>query len=589
MKEIIKILKNYKFVKKEFFAWLFFGILAESIYLALPQFSKKIISIIENKQGLDELYFWLLILTLYIIIAIIILFLWEYFWNKLWLEFYVKKQNYYRQRLFQKNYKDILDIWTWKLITRLENGVFWETEIFFATLTILVSGIYRWFLALAILAYYIPELIIVVVFAIVFIVGINFLVRKYIKKYSKKEQELWEEDGRNKAKIIMDNLVIRLFWKEKYELKKWNKILKQIPDYWVKVDMANTSFYLFLEMILRLLEVWVFFTLWTLIIKNWEYSIAYLVMITSYIWFLKWPLDKIVSNLNRINKVWEKYKKLQEFINKPNEIKDWEKEYIYKKWEIEFENVDFAYNKDKKIFENLNLKFLPWKKNALVGHSWGWKSTIVKLILRLYDYQKGEILIDNQELKSLKIESFYKYIWYLPQEPWIFDGTIRENMEYAFSSPLSQPFPPGEKGVEEQEKQIWEALEKAQIADMVRNLEKWLETEVWEKWIKLSWWEKQRLAIARIFLKNPKIIILDEPTSALDSISESEITKALDELMKWRTSIVIAHRLQTVMYSDKIIVLENGKIEAEWIHEELMKKSKVYKTLVDLQNGKIIE
>jgi len=124
---------------------------------------------------------------------------------------------------------------------------------------------------------------------------------------------------------------------------------------------------------------------------------------------------------------------------------------------------------------------------------------------------------------------------------------------------------------------------------MVKKLEKWLETEVGEKWVKLSWWEKQRLAIARIFLKNPKIIILDEPTSALDSISESEITKALDKLMKWRTSIVIAHRLQTVMHSDKIIVLENGKIEDEWSHIELMKKSKIYKTLVDLQNGEIVE
>ena len=124
---------------------------------------------------------------------------------------------------------------------------------------------------------------------------------------------------------------------------------------------------------------------------------------------------------------------------------------------------------------------------------------------------------------------------------------------------------------------------------MIRNLEKWLDTEVGEKWVKLSGWEKQRLAIARIFLKNPKIIILDEPTSALDSISESKITEALDELMKWRTSIVIAHRLQTVMHSDKIIVLGNGKVEAEWTHSDLMKTSKTYKTLVDLQNGKIVE
>jgi ABC-type multidrug transport system fused ATPase/permease subunit len=272
---------------------------------------------------------------------------------------------------------------------------------------------------------------------------------------------------------------------------------------------------------------------------------------------------------------------LQKFLDTPNKIKNWRKKYVYEKWKIEIKNLDFAYNKDKQIFKNLNLEFLANKKNALIGHSWWWKSTIIKLILRLYDYEKWEILIDNQELKSLKIESFYKEIWYLSQEPWVFDGTIRENLEYAFDDNIL--------GNENREKLIWEALKKAQIDEMVKNFKKWLDTEIWEKWVKLSWWEKQRLAIARIFLKNPKIVILDEPTSALDSISEYKITKALDELTKWRTSIIIAHRLQTVMQSDKIIVLENWKIEAEWKHKDLLKKSKIYKTLVDLQNGVILE
>ena len=213
-----------------------------------------------------------------------------------------------------------------------------------------------------------------------------------------------------------------------------------------------------------------------------------------------------------------------------------------------------------------------------------------KLILRLYDIQKWELLIDWQDIKDLDINSFYKEIWYLPQEPAIFDWTIRENMEYAFNEiPLSQPFPPREKGVEQKENLIWEALKKAKIDDMIKWLEKWLDTEVGEKWIKLSWWEKQRLAIARIFLKNPKIIILDEPTSALDSISEAKVVESLDELTKWKTSIVIAHRLQTVMKSDKIIVIENWKIESQWTHKELINKSETYKTLVDLQNWKILE
>jgi len=578
MKELLEILKNYKFVKKDFFIFLFVGFLMESLYVIFPQFSKKIISIIESKWNLDDLYLWLIYFFIFTFFAIWISIFWEYFWNKIWFKFACEKEKFYNKKIFEKNFKDISEVWTWKLISRISNWINAEADIFSSILNIIVSAIFRGFLVIIILAFYIPKLVILVVFFIILLIISNFYLRKYIEKYTKKEQELWEINWKDRAKIIMENLVIRIFWKVDYELKNAEKTLNQIPIVATKVVTISSFHYKILEFILRTLEIWVFFVIWSLIIKEWNLEISYLVMITSYIWFLWWPLDKAVENINRLNKVWEKYKKLKNFLDKPNDIKNWEKEYVYKSGEIKIKGLEFAYNKENKIFDKLNLEFLAWKKNALVGHSGWWKSTIIKLILRLYDYEKWEILVDGQNLKDLKIESFYKYIGYLPQEPWIFDGTIRENLEYAF-----------DEEIENKEKLMWEALEKAQIADMVRKLEEGLDTEVGEKWVKLSWWEKQRLAIARIFLKNPKIIILDEPTSALDSISENKITKALDELIKWKTAIIIAHRLQTVMYSDKIIVLEKWKIEAEGGHNELMQKSKIYKQLVDLQNGKVLE
>ena len=559
----------------------------ESLYVVFPQFTKKIISIIETKWDLNELYLWLIYFLIFTSIAITISLIWEYFGNKTWFTFFTKRENYFNKIILNKNYKDILDIWTWKLITRISNWIRGETEIFMSILDIIVSAIFRGLLVIIILSFYIPNLILLVLFFIFLLIGSNYFIRKKIEKYSKIDQELWEENWKNRAKIIMENLVIRIFWKVDYELKKSEKILKRIPFYSTAKETINSFYSKMLELLLRILEIWVFLIIWSLIIKEWKLEISYLVMIISYIWFLWWPLDKAVSNLNRINKEWEKYKKLQEFIEKPNDIVNWKEKYIYKKGEIEFKNLEFGYSEKNILFKNLNLKLLSGKKNALVWHSWGWKSTIIKILLRLYDYKSWEILLDWQELKNLKIESFYKEIWYLPQEPWIFDGTIRENMEYAFETPPLGLLLTGEGN--NKENQIWEALEKAQISDMVKKLEKWLDTEVWEKWVKLSWWEKQRLAIARIFLKNPKIIILDEPTSALDSISESKITKALDELMKDKIAIIIAHRLQTVMYSDKIIVLENGQITNEWKHNELMQNSKTYKTLVDLQNWKIME
>ncbi|USN58248.1 MAG: ATP-binding cassette domain-containing protein [Candidatus Peribacteria bacterium] len=235
----------------------------------------------------------------------------------------------------------------------------------------------------------------------------------------------------------------------------------------------------------------------------------------------------------------------------------------------------------------MSLHIRAGKKNAIIGHSGGGKSTIVKMLLRLYDYQSGSIQIDGQDLKSFKIDTLYQHIGYLPQEPAIFDGTIRENLEYALNI---------DKRVKDKGKSnmyddaiMWKALKDAQVDDMVRNLEHGLDTEVGEKGIKLSGGEKQRLAIARIFLKNLEIIILDEPTSALDSISEDKITASLNELMQGKTSIVIAHRLQTVMNADNIVIIENGKIADEGTHTELLKKSKIYKKLVDLQHGRLVE
>lgn len=578
MKTIIEILKNYKFNKKTFFLYIIIWSISEIFYLWIPKFVSKIISIIEKKELLSELYLWIWFFAILILFAKITWILTEYFWHKLRLNTYSDKMQYYRKKLFKKNYKDIINEWTWKLITRFSDWAFAEADIFAWIIQIIISAIFRWILVIIILAFIIPKLIIAVLISIVILFILNYYVRLYARKYIKREQELREQDGRLKARLIMENLIIRIFSKQDQELSKSKKILEEIPKNWIKADIANHIFYSFIELLLRLLEIWTFIILGTIIIK-WWYSISYLIMVTTYIWFLWWPLDKALSNLNRINRQWEKYKKLNTFINQPIDIKDGTKKYNYKKWKIDFINLDFSYEKWKNIFKNLNIELLEWKKNALIWHSWWGKSTIIKILLRLYDYSKGEIIIDWQNLRNLKIDTLYQHIWYLPQEPAIFDGTIRENLEYAFLK----------NNKKTQDDIIWKALKDAQIDSMVKKLKKWLDTEVWEKWIKLSGWEKQRLAIARIFLKNPQIIILDEPTSALDSISESKITKTLNKLLNWKTSIIIAHRLQTVINSDKIIIIENGEIKAEWKHKDLINSSKIYKKLVDLQNWRIEE
>lgn len=599
MKSIIEILKNYKFVKKDFFLMLFSWLLLEMVILVYPKLSQYMIQVIEERWTMEELYYWWIIFSIYTIIFLIIRIISNYYWIRTWLNLFSKKQLYYQKIIIEKNYKDILDLWTGKLLTRLESWTSWEVDIFSSITNIFITAVFRWILIIVILSFNVSQLIFIILWWIIILTISNYYLRKYINKYTKEEQKCWEEFGRNKARIVMENLIIKIFGKKELELEKSKNILDKATRYGIKVDTANELYYKVLEWVLRFIEIITYLILWSIIINEWTYPISYLIMIIWYVWFLRDPIDKAISNLNRINRVWEKYEKLKKFINKPDDIKNWEKEYIYKNWKIEFKDFSFEYNEERKIFENLNLKILEGKKNALIGHSWWGKSTIIKLILRLYEYQKWEILIDGQDLRSLNISTLYKHIWYLPQDPAIFDGTIRENLEYAFDSTknnenagiqnisteiLLNPFLKGGS-----DNLLWEALKKAQVDDLIKWLEKWLDTEVWEKWIKLSWGEKQRLAIARIFLKNPEIIILDEPTSALDSISEAKITETLNELMKDKTSIIIAHRLQTVMNADQIVIIEWWEITDMGKHKELLKKSKTYKELVDLQHGKIVE
>ena len=206
--------------------------------------------------------------------------------------------------------------------------------------------------------------------------------------------------------------------------------------------------------------------------------------------------------------------------------------------------------------------------------------------------------MDEQNLKETSLKSYYADIGYLTQEPSVFDGTVRENLLYAVTEPLPNPPLQGEgtgTRVKDEASSLltgenWERCFDIETiitlahCEFIYDLPNGLDTEIGERGVKLSGWQKQRLAIAKIFLKNPKIIILDEPTSALDSLSEQKITKAMHNLFQDRTVIVIAHRLQTVKHAHEIIVIQAGKIQERGTHASLVRKKWFYKQMLDLQS-----
>ncbi len=286
---------------------------------------------------------------------------------------------------------------------------------------------------------------------------------------------------------------------------------------------------------------------------------------------VKWSADNFVKGLENLvsasNQIEESVKLLK---LKPKVLdKEDAKDCKVTKGAIDFKGITFKYEKNK-IFDRFNLKIKPKETIAIVGPSGGGKTTITKLLYRLYNLDKGSIYIDGQNIRDLKQSSLRSSMTLVPQEGMLFDDTIYNNIKF---------------GTEKATKgQVFSALKKAKLYDFIMNTTKQEKTLVGERGIKLSGGEKQRVSLARAFLSNKKIIIFDEPTSALDSETEAKIQKSIAELTKNRTSIIIAHRLSTIMSADRIIVLDKGKIVEEGTHKQLLRKKGKYAELWKYQS-----
>lgn len=238
---------------------------------------------------------------------------------------------------------------------------------------------------------------------------------------------------------------------------------------------------------------------------------------------------------------------------------------------IEFKNVTYSYDVTKEVLHNVNLKIEKGKKLALVGPSGGGKTTLCHLLPHFYKLPEdgGTIMIDGIDLNSLTLESVRRNIGIVQQDVFLFSGTLKDNILY------------GKHDATDEE--IIKAAQRANIHDYIMTLPKGYDTEIGERGVKLSGGQKQRISIARVFLKDPAILILDEATSALDNTTEVYIQKALDELCKGRTTLVVAHRLSTIRNADEIAVIMDGRVTERGTHDELMKNDSTYKKLYSLQ------
>jgi len=301
-----------------------------------------------------------------------------------------------------------------------------------------------------------------------------------------------------------------------------------------------------------------------------------IILIQVYIFKVFEQLFGVRQIFKQVNRAIGESSEMLEILDEQHEILDHSDTKLHvESGRVEFVNVKFAYADGNPIFNGLDLRIKPGEKVAIVGQSWSGKTTLVKLLFRFFDIQWGNILVDGQDIAQVNQDSLRESISMVPQDTVLFHRSIKENIAYG--------------NPEASDEEIFAAAKMARCHEFISKLSSGYDTLVGERGIKLSWGERQRVAIARAILENKRILVLDEATSSLDSESEHLIQEAMDEVIKNKTAIVVAHRLSTIMKMDRIIVMDKGQIIEKWSHKELLAlEHGIYKKLRDIQSGGFI-
>lgn len=408
------------------------------------------------------------------------------------------------------------------------------------------------------------------------------LGQKLIKGNIKKRTEFNKEEDAV-SDIITDNLLsyetVKLFAQEKQEEKR----LRQGFGPWLKTLWAYANSFRLIDIAIGLTSnLGVFLILWLALeqVGSGKMTPGELIMVISFMGSFYYQFFVLVYRLRDLAKRYADIGAYFKILDEEIIIKDPAKPKRLRevKGEVEFENVDFLYpgsKKKSKALKKINLAVHAGETVALVGRSGAGKTTLVKLLLRFYDPDKGKILLDGVDIRQITKQQLRSTIGVVPQEPILFNNTIAYNVTY------------GNEGVAT--KEIVKAAQIANIHQFIRSLPDGYQTMVGERGVKLSGGQKQRLAIARMLLSRPKLIVFDEATSNLDSESEKLIQEALWKIAENRTVFIIAHRFATIRRANRIIVLENGRIAETGSHSQLIKIPEgIYRRLWQLQvEGKI--
>ncbi len=467
------------------------------------------------------------------------------------------------------------------IITRMNTDISGVSTVISGTLTSIVSNIATVVTTLVALFSMSWQLALVGIVVIPLLVIPTKAVGKTRWKLASQSQAKADEMNQliNETLSVSGSMLVKLFTREKEEYDRFVKVNEEVTQLSLKETRSGSWFRVAMGMFTQIGPLLIYFAGGYFIINNLDttLTVGTITATVALINRLYRPVESLLNigvdftrSLALFTRIFDYFDKVPAIVSPENGKKP-----DVKDADIKYDHVSFSYIPEKPLLKDINFTVPGGTMYAVVGPSGSGKSTVVNFLPRLYDVDGGSVSIGGVDVRDFDLQYLRDCIGVVTQETYLFNGTIKENLLYARESATDE--------------EIENACKIANIHDYIVSQPDGYDTIVGNRGLKLSGGEKQRISIARVILKDPKILILDEATSALDSISESSIQDALEHMMQGRTSIVIAHRLTTILKADKILVVKDGTIAEQGTHDELLALGGVYRELYETQFRKVIE
>ncbi len=457
------------------------------------------------------------------------------------------------------------------VIQDMSRGSYALVAIMSALLFIILPVLFEFIFAMALLVSQYAWSLTFVVLVTIAVFGVYmYFASQWFLDTRKKLNEQSSEKSNVASDSLLNYETVKYFNNEQSESKNYNKVWKKWVDLDIKFDRSILLVFLGQQVIIALGVTAILIISSQGIVAK-EMTVGDLVLINALFLQLTAPMAALGIQLRHFKDSLVDMQKAVDLLNTEPEVQDLKDAppLVVKNADIHFKNVDFGYDEQRTILQNFSLTIPANKTVAIVGKSGAGKSTLTRLLFRFYDVKKGSIQIDGQDIRHVTQYSLREILAIVPQDSILFNNTIYFNITY------------GNQAASQDE--VEKAAKMAQIYDFIESLpEKW-ETKVGERGLKLSGGEKQRVAIARAILKRPKILLLDEATSSLDSKTEKAIQHTLEELAGNYTTLIIAHRLSSIVHADLIVVMEDGCIVEQGKHQALLQQQGMYTEMWQIQ------